>query len=268
MEAIKDWNEAYNNMGSVENGERFLELWPQVAAEFRESVDHQVDIAYGEADRNRFDLFHPEGESKGLFVFVHGGYWLRFEKSFWSHLAKGPLSKGWTVAMPSYTLCPDARISDITREVASAINCAAEKVEGPIVLCGHSAGGHLVTRQICQDTGLYPQTINRVQRVISISGLHDLRPILKIDHNITLSLDEAEAIDESPALLNPVPNIAVDCLVGADELPEFVRQNDLLANIWRGIGVETSSIHLPGKNHFDVIDDLESSEGIVTRLLD
>ena len=64
--------------------------------------------------RNRFDLFLPEDTPKGLVVFVHGGYWVRFDKSYWSHLANGSVEHGYAVAMPSYTLCPQTRISGIT----------------------------------------------------------------------------------------------------------------------------------------------------------
>jgi arylformamidase len=55
----------------------------------------------------------PKGTPKGLVVFVHGGFWMKLDKSFWSHLAAGPLAHGHAVAMPSYTLCPDIRISGI-----------------------------------------------------------------------------------------------------------------------------------------------------------
>ena len=68
----------------------------------------------GTAPRNRFDLFLPEDAPKGLVVFVHGGYWVRFDKSYWSHLARGSVEHGYAVAMPSYTLCPQTRISGIT----------------------------------------------------------------------------------------------------------------------------------------------------------
>ena len=90
----------------------------------------------------------PEGRPKGLVVFVHGGFWKALDKSFWSHLARGSVESGYAVAMPSYTLCPTVRISEITREIAAAVERAAAMVEGPLFLTGHSAGGHLVTRMI------------------------------------------------------------------------------------------------------------------------
>ena len=47
-------------------------------------------------------------------MFVHGGYWLRFDRDMWSHLAAGAVARGWACAIPSYTLAPEARISAMT----------------------------------------------------------------------------------------------------------------------------------------------------------
>jgi hypothetical protein len=58
---------------------------------------------------------------QGLLVFVHGGYWLRFDREMWSHLAAGAVARGWACAIPSYTLAPEARISAMTQEIASVL---------------------------------------------------------------------------------------------------------------------------------------------------
>ena len=137
-----------------------------------------LDISYGERARNRFDLFAPEGRPKGLVVFVHGGFWKALDKSFWSHLARGSVESGYAVAMPSYTLCPAVRISEITREIAAAVARAAAMVEGPLFLTGHSAGGHLVTRMISATSPLPDAVRARISHTVSISGLHDLRPLM------------------------------------------------------------------------------------------
>jgi acetyl esterase/lipase len=254
------WDDAYTNGAYIPGGDRYRAKWLTEAAAFREvwkaKARVELDQPYGSRPRERFDLFWPEGTPKGVFVFVHGGYWMEFDKSSWSHLAAGALAHGWAVGMPSYTLCPDARISDITLQVAQAATRIAGRIAGGLALAGHSAGGHLVARLACADAPLPPTVRARVRHTVSISGLHDLRPFLKTTMNNTLRIDAAEAARESPALLMPVPGAKVTCWVGDRERPEFLRQNALLANIWTGLGARTTERQARDRHHFDVIEDL------------
>jgi acetyl esterase/lipase len=148
------------------------------------------------------------------------------------------------------------RIADISREIGAAVTKAAGLVAGPVMLTGHSAGGHLASRMVSATAPLDPAAQARIRNVVSLSGLHDLRPFLRTQMNATLRLDEAEAIAESPALLRPMEGCSVTCWVGTAERPEFLRQNDLLANVWTGLGADTHSVHAEGRHHFDVIEDL------------
>jgi acetyl esterase/lipase len=267
-----DWDDAYSNRNHIPGAAEFPPRWAAQAAAFRKDLTAagraRLDIAYGVTERERFDLFLPEGMAQGLVVFVHGGYWRLFGKSDWSHLAGGALERGWAVAMPGYTLCPQVRISDITRQIAAAIAAAARELGGPIRLAGHSAGGHLVTRMLCQDAPLPESVAARIASVVSISGVHDLRPLIHTAMNADLRLDRTEATTESPALLEPRPGVPLTCWVGAAERPEFRRQNALLANIWTGFGVSTRVVEEPERHHFNVIDGLcEPKSPLVAALL-
>ena len=251
---IEDWDDAYANGANIPGGERWPQAWVEPARRAREGSRCELDVPYGVGDRRRLDLFLPDARPKGLLVFVHGGFWIRLDKSYWSHLAQGAVGRGWAVAIPSYTLAPQARVGGITLEIAQAITVAAGRIDGPIRLAGHSAGGHLVTRMACDDVAL--PVAGRVERVGSISGVHDLRPLLRTAMNADVRLDEAEAERESPALLRPRTGMELVCWVGAAERSEFKRQNDLLANVWLGLGARTRSVHEPDRHHFDVIDGL------------
>lgn len=271
LHRITDWDGAYTNSANIAGGDRWPGAWVEPAHSYSAKLTAagraEIDIAYGDKARNRFDLFLPEGRPKGLVVFVHGGYWLALDKSYWSHLARGSVERGFAVAMPSYTLCPDARIAAITREVADAIETAAARVDGPIFLTGHSAGGHLVTRMISATSPLFSATRARIRNTVSISGVHDLRPIMRTEMNATLHIDDAEAASESPALLTPMPGARLTCWVGGAERSEFVRQSALLANIWTGLGAETAMYAEPDRHHFNVIDGLGDPKHPLTRTL-
>jgi len=264
---ISNWTDAYENGSYIEGAAGFPQLWAAKSQAFRESLGARalLDQSYGNMERQKFDLFMPSGAPKGLVVFVHGGYWMAFDKSSFSHLAAGAVAHGWAVCLPSYTLAPQARLSEITREIAMAISRVAKRVDGPIHLAGHSAGGHLVTRMACTDVAL--PVADRIKHVLSISGLHDLRPLLRTDMNATLGLDLAEAEAESAALQTPRTGVSLTTWVGADERPEFLRQNDLLANIWTGLGMDTKCYHDPAKHHFNVIAGLEEKGSDITRAL-
>ena len=265
------WDDAYTNGAYIPGGDTYRAKWAAAAEAFRNEISRQgraqLDQTYGPHPRERFDVFLPDGTSKGLFIFVHGGYWMAFDKSSWSHLAAGALARGWTVALPSYTLCPEARISDIVAQVGRAVATIAACITGPIRLAGHSAGGHLVSRLNCADSPLPAPVRERLAHTVSISGLHDLRPFLKTTMNNTLHLDAAEAARESPALLLPLPGARVTCWVGTAERPEFLRQNALLANIWTGLGARMAKHEAEGRHHFDVIEELADPEARLVRAL-
>ena len=252
-----EMDDAYANGPYVEGSETFPDRWAAAAAAFREKLQAdgraQVGVRYGESSRQVYDLFLPDGSPEGLCVFVHGGYWLKFDGSYWSHLAEGAVAKGWAVAIPTYDLCPDVRISDITGQIAQAIENASDKVDGPIVLAGHSAGGHLVSRMAVPGV-LSEGVAARLMRVVPISPVSDLRPLLQTSMNADFKMDMAAAEAESPVLMEKMP-VPVTVWVGADERPVFLDQARWLSEAW------SADLRIAvAKNHFDVIEALSDPE--------
>jgi len=263
-----DWDDAFDNTGHVPGAADLPALWERRAAAYRDEMQAagrlRADLAYGPGPRARLDLAAPSGSAKGLVVIVHGGYWRRFDKSCWTHLARGCVEAGWSVALPSYPLAPEARISEITAAIACAIAFAAGEVAGPVRLAGHSAGGHLVARMIC--AGVMPETLTRrLARVVSISGVHDLRPLLETEMNAVLRLSPEEAAAESPALCDPLPDIPFTGWVGAQERPEFLRQTRLIEEAWARRGAAVSATYDPGHHHFSVIEALARPDSALTQ---
>jgi acetyl esterase/lipase len=254
-----DWNAAYDNAGYIPDAEGYLARWPAQAAAFRASAGGKTGVAYGPHPRAAFDLFLPKAAPEGLVVFVHGGYWRRFDRTDWSHLAAGPLARGWAVAMPGYPLCPEVTIPEITRSVRTGIEAAAALVAGPIRLVGHSAGGHLVTRMPA--AGLAPEVLTRVARILPISPVSDLAPLLRTDLKETLRLTPEIAHAESPVHA-AAPAAPVTVWVGAEERPVFLDQARWLAEAW-GATHKIAS----GRHHFDVIDDLVAADSPLTSAL-
>ena len=262
-----DWEDAFANAAFIPDGMSYPGRWARRAAQFRDHTRGTLDITYGDHPRERFDLFRPSGDCKGLVVIIHGGFWIGFDKSSWSDLAGGALGRDWAVALPSYTLAPEARISQITCQIAAAITSAAQIVSGPIHLVGHSAGGHLATRMICHDRPLASPYAERIERVVSISGIHDLRPLRLHSMNAKLQLDDKEVANESPVLQSPIHGPEVVGWVGLLERPEFLRQSSLLIEAWRKKGASTELVVEQDRHHFNVIDGLRSVDHPLTNTI-
>ena len=264
----QDWDDAFANMAHIPGSAALPGLWAEQAATYRASgVRVDEGIAYGPHPREVFDLVWPDLAPRGLALFIHGGFWMRLDRSYWTHLAEGARALGWAVCLPSYTLAPEARIAAMTAQMAQAVQAAAALVPGPIRLSGHSAGGHLATRLICDDTALTPAILQRVEATLSISGLHDLRPLRQTAMNQTLHLDEAEAVTESPALHRPAAAIPLTCWVGGGERPEFIRQSRLMVQMWAGLDTPTACMIDGTHNHFTVIEGLCDPASPITRAL-
>ena len=253
-------DDAYANAAYIDGSDDYPARWVAVAAAFRAGAVCELDVPYGESARQRVDIFHPPRLAHGTVIFVHGGYWKAFDKSYWSHLAAGPLAHGWAVAMPSYDLCPDVRISDITQQIAQAVGFVAARMPGSMRLAGHSAGGHLVARML--DPALTREWQARIASVVPISPVADLTPLLQTRMNDILGLDADEARAESP-VHQPAPIVPVTTWVGGEERQVFLEQAAALAQAW---GCE--NVVVPGKHHFDIIDALaDPDSALMQRLL-
>jgi arylformamidase len=58
------------------------------------------------------------------------------------------MAHGWSAALPGYMLAPDANLTRITNELRAAFDwldarAADHGIEGPVIVTGWSAGGHL-----------------------------------------------------------------------------------------------------------------------------
>ncbi|QDC10710.1 alpha/beta hydrolase [Oceanicola sp. D3] len=255
---------AFDNAPFIPEGASYPDRWAEAARDYR-SVETALGRArlnepYGAHPSEKYDLFFPAtAQPKGTVIFIHGGFWRAFTRSDWSHLAAGATARGWAVAMPSYPLCPEVSVAQITVSMAKAVNAIALKTKGNIAITGHSAGGHLALRMLDPALNLGAARA-RITRCLPISPLTDLRPLREVPLNDTLQLTETEAKSESPAF-QPAPLTPVHTVVGAAERPSFIAQAHALQ--WPGAEVT----ELPDLHHFNVIDFLLDPEHSLTKWL-
>lgn len=257
---------SYDNADFIPDGHSYFNRWAAAAKGFRDALPSErqkLDRPYGEDEREVFDLFLPPTTPVGLFVFLHGGFWRLSSCKDWSHLGAGMLAHGWAVAIPSYPLAPAARISRITQSVTRSLPVMAAEVSGPILISGHSAGGHLAMRMVCPDVALQGELRARIAGILPISPLGDLAPLIPLPMNDALRIDAEEAERESP-INYPAPSCKVEIEVGAIERPSFVDQATRMAATWPNASLTIAE----GCHHFDVIDPLaEAGSPMVGRLL-
>ncbi|RUS60735.1 alpha/beta hydrolase [Pseudorhodobacter sp. E13] len=254
-----DMDLAYANGAFIAGAADYPPKWQAEAAAFRAQLGPraQLGLAYGPGARQAFDLFLPETPPRGCVTFIHGGYWMAFDRSLWSHFAAGVLARGWACAMPSYTLAPEARIAAMTAEMGAALAAIGAQVPGPQVVTGHSAGGHLSARMGCADLA-----VPGLVRVVPISPLSDLDQIAQTKMQEKLHLDAAEIAAESPARLALRAGVQAHVWVGGQERPSFLWQARLLSEAWSCDWTVS-----PGKHHFDVIDALQDANSPLVDIL-
>ncbi len=263
----------YNNRAAVPDHPQWLARYTELSEKARASLLPRLDLRYGPGPRETLDLFAPAGAARGTFVFLHGGYWRALDKSDFSFVAAPFVAQGIAVANVNYDLCPVVSIATIVEECRRAVAWLAREgmAHGAdsrrIVVGGHSAGGHLAAMLLATDWATAGLERDPVAGGVSLSGVHDLAPMVLFSFNADLKLDAAEAARLSPVRLQPRGRAPLLLAVGADETPEFIRQARILWDAWpacRPAGAVAPLI-VPGRHHFSVVVDYADPASALTR---
>jgi arylformamidase len=255
---------AYNNSAAVADSAARLATWDARSAAVRAASDARLDVVYGPRPRNRLDYFSCGKAAAPLFVFIHGGYWQRNDKDRFAFVAEGPRARGIDVAVAGYTLAPEAHLSTIVNEIAQALDFLSGQAgdlgfdSSAIVVGGWSAGGHLTAA-----AAEHPA----VRGGLAISGIFDLEPIALSCLNDKLRLDAADIEALSPLRNLPHTLPPLRLCVGGDELPELQRQSAGYAEAARTHGLPVSLAVLPGHDHFSILEELGSRDGMLVEEL-
>jgi arylformamidase len=269
-----DYEAEYNNRARVpEHGEIFAR-WAREAEDYRTEAMKErraeLGLAYGSTQRQFIDLFMPSPDAKApLAMFIHGGYWRSLDPSMFSHAARGLNAHGVTVAVAGYDLCPEVSIAEIIEQIRHACLFLWLRTHQPIMVYGHSAGGHLAGAMLATAWHtLYPKTPeDLVPAAYAISGVFDLTPLVQVTMAQDLGLDEVEARKVSP-IYWPAPKGRVfDAVAGSLESSEFLRQSREIADTWGKGGALTRYEAIAGANHFTALDPLgDPQSAVVARL--
>ena len=194
---------------------------------------------------------------RGTFVFIHGGYWRAFDKSDFQFVAGPMVEQGMAVVLANYDLCPAVSIARIVDQCRRMMVWLAR--EGPrhgaaadnVVVGGHSAGGHLAAMMFATDWEALGLARDPFVGGVTLSGVHDLKPLVMASMNSDLRLTNAEAARVSPVnhvSLSPAPLLVA---VGGAETSEFIRQSQLMWEAWPDNALPAAGpLIIAGKHHF------------------
>ncbi len=258
----------YNNRARIADHADIFVRWATASALSREQSACRLDIPYGDAHGERLDVFPTAAPNAPVMVFIHGGYWRSLDKSDQSFVAPSFAADGAVVVIPNYDLCPAVSIEQITLQMVRALewtyrNAAALGGDPQrIVVMGHSAGAHLGAmllscrwKQVGDDL---PAQL--VSGVLAISGVYDLEPIRQTPFlQADLQLTPASVRRLSPAFF-PRPRGKLYAVVGADESEEFLRQNELIRDVWGPTSVPVCET-LAGHHHLSILNSLADPAG-------
>lgn len=251
---------AYNNGAIVPESAARIADWTARSTVTRMRPSATRDLPYGPRQRNRIDIFRTEAAAPPLLVWFHGGYWQRNSKEVFSCLAEGPLALGMDVAMPGYTLAPEATLTEIVAETTAALALLRDGgfARGPMIVAGWSAGGQLAA-MASEQPG--------VAACLPVSGEFDVEPCRHnyLQERLQLTADEAQAMSPLHRLArSPVPMLVA---WGASELPELQRQSRDYAAARMAAGLPTDTLELAGENHFSILEQVARPDGVLARAL-
>jgi arylformamidase len=260
-------DQQYNNRLRVPDFlERHVLCWQAASAGVRRDQACALDVAYGTAESDKLDIFPAGGTRQPVLVFLHGGFWRSLDKKDHSFIAPVFTQQGVCVVVPNYALCSAAAstsLEDISLQCAQALAWVYQHIDqyggdpARITVVGHSAGGHLAAMMLaCEWNKLsarYPRQL--VRNAFSLSGLHDLAPIMHSPYlQQDLKLTAALVLRCSPAYFAK-PAGVLYAVCGADESDEFLRQNQLIEQAWGERCVRVREA-MAGHNHFSILEAL------------
>lgn len=263
----------YNNRAAVPDHPQWFARWAELSDAARATVRTRDDVRYGPGPKETLDIFLPDGTSRGTLFFIHGGYWRALDKREHAFVAPVFVEHGYAVASINYDLCPQVTIAHIVGEARRALawvvrEGAAHGLDPDnIVTSGHSAGGHLTAMLHATDWRKLGIARDPIRAGVSLSGVHDLEPLVQFSFNSDFGLTENEAKRLSPIHLEPTTRAPFLIAAGANETPEFLRQSQLLWDAWPANRPQGTNgpLFVANRHHFDVVVDYTDPASELTR---
>lgn len=249
----------YNQRLNVPDRAASMARRQALSEQVRRRLRSTLDVPYGESDLERLDIYPADGARAAVMIFIHGGYWQRYDKAEVAFLAEPFVRAGITLVSVNYNLCPAVTLDRIVAEVRAACAWVWRHIAAHggdpdrLFVSGNSAGGHLTAMMMATDWPALAADLpaDMLKGGLAISGIYDLEPLRHTSINDAVGLDAGAAQRNSPLMLQPPTAAPVVIAVGALESTEFQRQAQLLADTWKA--TPTRVLQVANCHHFNIL---------------
>jgi arylformamidase len=242
----------------------YFERFATASAEARTRVLGYLGRRYGPHERETIDFFPATKAGAPLFVFIHGGYWRRMSKDFFSFVAPPLVDAGAAVAVVNYPLAPGPSLDEIVASVrrgyayalAHADDLRANRREA--YLGGHSVGAQLAAMVAAN---------SEVRGLFGLCGIYDLAPLRSTMINEWIAMDADAAVRNGPIHNPPLGNPSLVVAAGGKEQAAFQEQQDAYVAAWRGWHHGARELDAAELNHFSIVLELADPASPIARAL-
>ena len=246
--------------------------WASNSARTRARIGEPERRAYGDSGIEQLDLFRTAKSNAPIFVFIHGGAWIRGDAKSYSAPAEMFVGAGAHYIVPDFTSVADAGGSlfpmaeQMRRAIAWVWRNAASFGGDPnrLYIGGQSSGAHLAAVALTTD---WPREFDVPADIVKgglcTSGMYELAPV-----RLSARANYVKFTDAMVEALSPIRHLdqlgaPVIVSYGTYETPEFIRQAKEFAAAVRDAGKLRELVVAENYSHLDLPETLCNPYGLL-----
>ncbi len=256
-----------------------------VHGEDRVTITESLDIPYLSEDEiesqdlQSLDIYMPEDAvDVPVLFFVHGGAWVSGDKSNLRNIGRTFAQRGIGVVLPNYRLSQAVTHPAHTEDVASAFAWTVNNIADyggnldQLFAGGHSAGGHMVSLLVFDDTYLAPHNLDRTAMLgmIAFSGVYKIDDWILNWAKNAFSHEPQDWDDVSPlALVNNDDETTPPFLLlyADDDYAELIVESELMHENLQSANIESDLYMIEARDHFSLPAFIGSQDDSATQII-